>query len=164
MSDITSAADTVLEALPAYHIEAAEKALDFLVAAAERADAAEREWKSMYDQCRDERDRVVAAEAKAATLAEQIAAIQPKTLAMIRANGFVFDSIGNEPGNWQHLAFTIYTDLCEADSIARAALAAGAADSERWTQEELDEIDRAVAERKKLHGWDEPAGGTEETG
>jgi hypothetical protein len=48
---------------------------------------------------------------------------QPKTLAMIRANGFVFDDIGREPGNWQHLAFTIYTDLCEIDSLARAALA-----------------------------------------
>jgi len=53
---------------------------------------------------------------------ERIAEQQPKTLAMIRDNGFVFDSIGKEPGNWQHLAFTIYTDLCEIDSIARAAL------------------------------------------
>ena len=53
---------------------------------------------------------------------ERIAEQQPKTLAMIRRNGFVFDDIGAEPGNWQHLAFSIYTDLCEVDSIARAAL------------------------------------------
>lgn len=52
----------------------------------------------------------------------KIAQQQPMTLDMIRANGFVFDSIGREPGNWQYLAFTIYTDLCEVDSIARAAL------------------------------------------
>jgi hypothetical protein len=52
----------------------------------------------------------------------RIAAQQPKTLEMLRSNGIVFDSIGNEPGNWQHVAFSIYTDLCEVDSIARAAL------------------------------------------
>ena len=53
---------------------------------------------------------------------EHIAAQQPKTLAMIEASGFVFRSIGNEPGNWQHLAFSIYTDLCEVDVWARIAL------------------------------------------
>jgi len=53
---------------------------------------------------------------------ELIAAQQPRTLAMIERNGFVFDSIGTEPGNWQHLAFSIYCDLCWADSVARAAL------------------------------------------
>ena len=54
---------------------------------------------------------------------ERIAEQQGKTLAMIERNGFVFDDIGAEPGNWQHLAFSIYTDLCEVDSIARSALA-----------------------------------------
>ena len=53
---------------------------------------------------------------------EAVAAQQPKTLAMIEANGFVFTDIGKEPGNWQHLAFSVYTDLCEVDTIARAAL------------------------------------------
>jgi hypothetical protein len=53
---------------------------------------------------------------------QQIAAQQPKTLATIERNGFVFDDIGTERGNWQHLAFSIYTDLCEVDTIARAAL------------------------------------------
>lgn len=53
---------------------------------------------------------------------ERIAEQQPKTLEMIRHNGFIFTDIGNEPGNWQHLAFSIYTDLCEIDAIARTAL------------------------------------------
>jgi hypothetical protein len=56
---------------------------------------------------------------------ERIAEIQPRVLGYIRANGFVWadkDSIGTEPGNWQHLAFSIYSDLCEVDSIARNAL------------------------------------------
>ena len=53
---------------------------------------------------------------------EKIAEQQPKTVALIRQNGFVFDSIGGEPGNWQHLAFAIYTDLCEVDAWARNAL------------------------------------------
>jgi hypothetical protein len=54
---------------------------------------------------------------------EAIAKLQPDALEMIKKNGFVFDSIGAEPGNWQHLAFTLYTVICEADSIARGALA-----------------------------------------
>jgi hypothetical protein len=70
------------------------------------------------------RSALAVLEARAAAL-ERIAAQQPKTLAMIKRNGFVFDSIGQEPGNWQHLAFSIYTDLCEVDLIARAALRAG---------------------------------------
>ncbi len=56
---------------------------------------------------------------------ERIAGQQQMTLATIKANGFVFEDIGSEPGNWQHLAFTIYTDLCEIDSIARGALENG---------------------------------------
>lgn len=53
---------------------------------------------------------------------ELIAEQQQNTLEMIASNGFVFDSIGNEPGNWQHLAFTIYNDLCRVDMVARSAL------------------------------------------
>lgn len=64
---------------------------------------------------------------------ERIAEQQQKTLAMIERNGFVFDSIGRDPGNWQHLAFSIYTDLCEIDMIARTALA---------EEEELDTLRR----------------------
>jgi hypothetical protein len=47
---------------------------------------------------------------------------QQQALAMIERNGFVFEDIGNEPGNWQHLAFTLYSKLCEIDSVARAAV------------------------------------------
>jgi hypothetical protein len=53
---------------------------------------------------------------------ERIAHQQQLTLAMIRDNGFVFTDIGREPGNWQHLAFSIYTDLCEVDMWARNGL------------------------------------------
>ena len=47
---------------------------------------------------------------------------QQETLQMIERNGFVFDDIGAEPGNWQHLAFTLYTEICDMDEIARQAL------------------------------------------
>lgn len=53
---------------------------------------------------------------------EEIARMQPDALKMIERNGFIFDDIGDEPGNWQHLAFTLYVSLCEIESIARAAL------------------------------------------
>ena len=35
----------------------------------------------------------------------------------------IVTDIVREPGNWQHLAFSIYTVVCEVDTIARAALA-----------------------------------------
>lgn len=47
---------------------------------------------------------------------------QGDALRMIMDNGFVFDEIGSEPGNWQHLAFSLYNQLCEIDLIARSAL------------------------------------------
>ena len=56
---------------------------------------------------------------------EALEAIEPKqreTLAMLKRNGFVFTHIGNEPGNWQHLAFTLYTEICEIDTIVRSVL------------------------------------------
>lgn len=52
----------------------------------------------------------------------RIAAKQQEALEVIRSNGFVFTSIGQEPGNWQHLAFTLYNEICEIDVIARAGL------------------------------------------
>ncbi len=55
---------------------------------------------------------------------DRIAEQQPKTLENLRSHGVVFDEIGADPTNWQHVAFTIYTDLCEIDMIARNALAA----------------------------------------
>jgi hypothetical protein len=47
---------------------------------------------------------------------------QPKALRIIEENGFSFDSIGKEPGNWQHLAFTLYLQLCEIDAKIHGAL------------------------------------------
>lgn len=74
-----------------------------------------RRWQAAYTKERDEN-------ASLKDALQRIAAQQPAMLKTIEANGFVFDSIGNEPGNWQHLAFTIYTSLCEIDIIARTAL------------------------------------------
>jgi hypothetical protein len=49
---------------------------------------------------------------------ERAQTIQPEALRTIRDNGFVFDDIGKEPGNWQHLAFTLYNLICEMDTLA----------------------------------------------
>lgn len=55
---------------------------------------------------------------------EEIAKAQPRTLRWLELNGVVFDEIPNpDPSNWQSVAFSIYTDLCEVDMIARQALA-----------------------------------------
>lgn len=80
-----------------------------------------------HEVVREQEARADAAEARAERLTEaleQIAEQQPKTLRMIESNGFVFDSIGCEPGNWQHLAFSIYTDLCEVETVASSTLRA----------------------------------------
>jgi phosphopentomutase len=53
---------------------------------------------------------------------ELIAEQQPRALDKLRAHGIVFADIGNDPSNWQHVAFSLYTDLCEVDAIARGAL------------------------------------------
>lgn len=52
----------------------------------------------------------------------QIADLQPALLERLRQAGVVFEQIGRDPGNWQHIAFSIYTVVCEADLIARRAL------------------------------------------
>lgn len=44
---------------------------------------------------------------------------QQKTLAKLRRNGIVFDGTG---GDWEKVALTIYTDLCEVDTWATQAL------------------------------------------
>jgi len=54
---------------------------------------------------------------------EKAAQAQPKALGYVRANGFVFDDIGSEPGNWKHLAFSLYSDLCEINADAESLLA-----------------------------------------
>jgi hypothetical protein len=104
-------------------IEAAWPAFDAILVrlaeAEQTCDARIRKWQDYYwpliEACKVERDRYRAA-------LGQIKKQQPETLETIRRNGFVFDSIGHESGNWQHLAFTIYNDLCSVDSIACAAL------------------------------------------
>lgn len=45
--------------------------------------------------------------------------IQPRALAYIQKEGFVFDNL-DDP--WQKLAFSLYTDLCEIESRARHLL------------------------------------------
>lgn len=74
------------------------------------------ELRSMYLALRDEH-----AAGRAAL--QRIAQQQPQTLAWLRSNGVVFKGpLGTDPSNWAHVAFGIYTDLCEVDAIARAAL------------------------------------------
>jgi hypothetical protein len=107
--------------------------VEVAVARAEAAEAERDEARASYEKVRQAHDDAIrwndkerlAAEAEVQRLREAldvVAAQQPKTLAMIEANGCVFTDIGKEPGNWQHIAFSIYTDLCEVDTLARAAL------------------------------------------
>lgn len=53
-----------------------------------------------------------------ATLAK-IEAIQPAAMAMFRKQGIVFDRTG---GQWEDVAFALYTDLCEINLLCRQAL------------------------------------------
>jgi hypothetical protein len=48
---------------------------------------------------------------------------QPERVAWFRLEGVVFDKAPGGGDYWQRIAFIIYTDLCEVESIARAALA-----------------------------------------
>jgi hypothetical protein len=48
---------------------------------------------------------------------------QPHRVEWFRVNGIVFDRAPNgDVTDWQNIAFHIYTDLCEVEAIARAAL------------------------------------------
>jgi hypothetical protein len=59
-----------------------------------------------------------------------IQAIQPRRMAWFREQGVVFDKAPGPVADvtvdhrdyWQHVAFAIYTDLCEIEQIAREAL------------------------------------------
>jgi hypothetical protein len=90
-------------------------------------------WTMLPDDDRPElryvpAEELAAAEARAVTAEtalQEIANQQQKTLGWLRSNRVVFDGpLGNDPANWQHVAFSIYTDLCEAASLARAAVPA----------------------------------------
>jgi len=53
----------------------------------------------------------------------RIAELQPRRVEWFRDEGIVFDDAPNPGGDrWQNIAFQIYTDLCEAESIARGIL------------------------------------------
>ena len=58
-----------------------------------------------------------------ARAAREVTTKQQECLESFRSHGIVFNDIGNDPTNWQHVAFTIYSDLCEAEAGCRAALA-----------------------------------------
>jgi hypothetical protein len=54
---------------------------------------------------------------------ERISKQQQHTLGWLESNGIVFDGpLGKDPKNWQHVAFSIYSDLCEVDIWAHHAL------------------------------------------
>jgi len=53
---------------------------------------------------------------------ERITQQQPRALGYIRREGFVFDGNLVDYEGWKKLAFSLYSDLCEVDSIARNAL------------------------------------------
>jgi len=53
----------------------------------------------------------------------KVAEAQSEALRIIRENDFRFTDIGKEPGNWQHLAFTLYTMICDLSTDAENALA-----------------------------------------
>ena len=57
------------------------------------------------------------------TALEEIEAKQPAAIETLREHGIVFTAIGNDPKNWQHVAFTFYTDVAELSDTARRALA-----------------------------------------
>ena len=61
---------------------------------------------------------------------EAIKRMQQSALEIIRKHGFVFSVLASDlkkdstpAERWQVLAFSLYGDLCQAESIARAALA-----------------------------------------
>jgi hypothetical protein len=58
----------------------------------------------------------------------QIQGLQPRRVAWFRDNGVVFQrapftsSPASDEERWEQIAFACYTDLCEAESLAREAL------------------------------------------
>lgn len=60
---------------------------------------------------------------------EQIRDLQPNAVAYLRRHGFVMDKVGplaedaTELDRWKVLAFSLYTDLVEASTVAESLLA-----------------------------------------
>ena len=68
-------------------------------------------------------DALLAERQQAIDALREIEPQQQRILEWFRSEGIIFDTApGGDPKSWQHIAFTIYTALCETDSIARAAL------------------------------------------
>ena len=128
MSEAEALAETVHEALGPPHgdrqLAQAHINLDALLARLEQVEQ-ERGEDYWHKRMCEYIDRLEAAEARVQELEaalREIAEKQQQALGIIESNGFVFDAIGKEPGNWQHLAFTLYTEICEIDVWARNAL------------------------------------------
>ena len=52
-----------------------------------------------------------------------VAQQQERTIGWLRENGIVFDGpLGRDPKNWQHVAFSLYNDICRVDNVARSVL------------------------------------------
>ncbi len=62
--------------------------------------------------------------------AQAVVRLQEETVATFRNRGIKFTDIGADPENWQHVAFTVYTNLCEAAALARDAIPSVDSESE----------------------------------
>jgi ATPase subunit of ABC transporter with duplicated ATPase domains len=81
-------------------------------------------WRKRAEAAEADRDRLARRVSELEATLREIADQQPKTIDWLRANGIIFDGpLGTDPDNWEHVAFSIYSDLCATDAIARAALA-----------------------------------------
>ena len=78
---------------------------------------------------------------------QKIEALQPAALAGMREHGYVFDRRPSseppvtEADRWQDLAFWLYTDLCEANSICRRALKEISDKPEIWTISNAQDVE-----------------------
>ncbi len=97
--------------------------------------------------------RCVAAEQALA----EIKAIQPEVLETLRSNGVVFAGpLGNDPTNMEHVAFTIYTQLCRADWIAKLALDEALAGTEAQPECDCHAAQHPAWKACPIHGTDGP--------
>ncbi len=100
---------------------------DDLLEALLRAEAAEAQRDTLQGDVDKLVGKIGGLMAQRDTLAEALRWIeqqQPKTLAMLRERGVVFKHAPQEnpDDRFELIAFWIYNDLCEVDSVARAAL------------------------------------------
>lgn len=67
---------------------------------------------------------VILALANVVKAAREAEKVRQRAVAVFRSHGIVFEDIGTDPKNWQHVAFSVYTDLCEVSDTTRDALSA----------------------------------------